>query len=62
MEYQHDESLLLNYKFLASNLTSIPIIQNFINDSNLKDQVFASLSLPLDVLVAFPSLRSVQAN
>ena len=26
MEYQHDESLLLNYKFLASNLTSIPII------------------------------------
>lgn len=28
-EYQHDESLLLNYKFLASNLTSIPIIQNF---------------------------------
>ncbi|KAF1204120.1 hypothetical protein FOB78_05610 [Streptococcus agalactiae] len=29
MEYQHDESLLLNYKFLASNLTSIPIIQNF---------------------------------
>nr|URZ89620.1 hypothetical protein [Streptococcus suis] len=23
MEYQHDESLLLNYKFLASNLTSI---------------------------------------
>lgn len=29
LEYQHDESLLLNYKFLASNLTSIPIIQNF---------------------------------
>ena len=28
-KYQHDESLLLNYKFLASNLTSIPIIQNF---------------------------------
>ncbi|PAT27737.1 hypothetical protein CJ430_28890 [Klebsiella pneumoniae] len=28
LEYQHDESLLLNYKFLASNLTSIPIIQN----------------------------------
>ena len=24
-----EESLLLNYKFLASNLTSIPIIQNF---------------------------------
>ena len=40
LEYQHDESLLLNYKFLASNLTSIPIIQNFkITVKNISAQV-----------------------
>ena len=53
MEYQHDESLLLNYKFLASNLTSIPIIQNFKADSTIFGFNLKSSKFVMDLMQDF---------
>jgi hypothetical protein len=50
LEYQHDESLLLNYKFLASNLTSIPVIQCVnmtVNPFFQKNSILASIQKTL---------------
>ncbi|OJG19120.1 hypothetical protein RR47_GL001730 [Enterococcus columbae DSM 7374 = ATCC 51263] len=59
MEYQHDESLLLNYKFLASNLTSIPIIHKILRYCTINTLLSLLLSLISITSFTFPPFFAV---